>query len=461
MEVKILSYKEFIEQQREEYPVLNEIAEVLSSDEKKNILVYSHDDPDGVAAAAILVRYLERAGHDYQVELPHTFELETDRVKGLLKEKGDQYDAIFIMDKGTLTQYDELTEVIEPVVVIDHHYTAGEPEDCLLYNPDGACCTGLQSHMLVNLVDETSDLDDFLALVALRSDWTIMPLKGIIPDFVEPFYEEVKDEWQNLLKPIKSRPTWMEIDQREETLLLNQISELYFAVSGGGFQYFYGDRDEELAQLDATELCFDEMLALDGSESALKGLSTLEDMIALSDRSDLVERIFDYFKSDWEWSLELFESAFHYGQLGPVDLYLFTGEDTPLMPMVGSVKLGKISRQHDDKPTVMVMANNDSEGGGHFSFRAVGDKIHLGRIADILSNQLAEEYNAPDMITGGGHALAAEVKIFLEDIEMAIPVTRLIEHLNKLYELAQAVEAGELDEAELEEAIELGLSYLE
>ena len=456
-----MDYQEFIEKQREEYPVLDEIAEILDAGEKKNILVYSHDDPDGVVAATILSRYRDRAGHDYQVELPHTFELETNRVKNLLEEKNEQYDAMFILDKGTLAQYDELTEVIDSVVVVDHHYTSGEPENCLLYNPDGGCCTGLQSHMLVNLVDETDGLDDFLALVALRSDWTIMPMKGVIPDFVKPFFEEVKEEWANLLEPFAGRPTWMEIDQREQTLLLNQISELYFAVSGGGFQYFYGDRDEELAEIDATELCFEEMLALAGNLPQLKEIESLDEMIALSERDDLVERICTYFKSDWEWSLELFESAFLYGRFGPVDVYLFTGEDTPLMPMVGSVKLGKISRQNDDKPTIMVMVNNQRDGGGHFSFRAVGDKIHLGRIADVLSNELAEEYGEPDMITGGGHPFAAEVKIFLEDIEMAIPITRLFEHLNKLYEFAQDAEAGELDDSELEEAVELGLSYLE
>ncbi len=456
-----MNYQDFIQQQQEKYPVLNEIAELLDPAESKNFLIYTHDDPDGLLAGAILCRQLDKAGHNYQLKMPHTFELETDRVKKQLADKADNYDGIFIMDKGTLKQYDELTEIISPVVVIDHHYTAGEPENCLLYNPDGQCCSGLQAHMIANLFGETDSFDDFMALVALRSDWTIMPMKGVIPEFVEPFYQMASPNWENLLQPFSGRPTWMEIDQREKTLLLNQISELLFAVSGGGFQYFYGDRDAELAELDATWLCYEDVLALADVVSDLQAANSLEEVIALFPRKDLIEKIFSYFCEDWDGSLELFESSFFYGELGPVDLYLFTGEDTPLMPMVGSVKLGNISRSNDDKPSVMVMANNQTEGGGHFSFRAVGPNIHLGRIADVLSNQLAEEFNCPDLITGGGHPFAAEVKIFHTEIEMAIPFTRLIQHLEKLYQLAQKASDGELTGEAREEAISLGLSYLD
>ncbi len=452
-----MNYSEFIEQERNSNDQLNKICEELENPENQNFLIYTHDDPDGVAAGAILARLLEKTNKDYTMEIPHTFELETDRVKNRLEEEAAKYDALIIMDKGTLAQYDELTELLEPVIVIDHHYTAGEPENCLLYNPDGACSCGLQAHMIASLAAETDEYDDFLALLALRSDWTIRPLKDQIPEFVQPFYEKAKQNFEHLLEPINSRPTWMEIDQREETLLLNQISELTFAVSGGGFSYFYGDRDEELAEIDASFLCYEDLLEMGDKQVDLSSVESLEDMIELFPHDDLVGRIFEYFKEDWNFSLELFESAMFFGEMGPCDVYLFTGEDTPLMPMVGSVKLGKISRANDDKPTVMVMANHDSDGGGHFSFRGTSDKIHLGKIADQVSNQLAEEFNCPDEITGGGHVLAAEVKIFREDISPAIPFSRLVDHLKKLYEYSLK---DELSEEEKEEAIELGLEYL-
>ncbi|MFP4687404.1 MAG: DHH family phosphoesterase [bacterium] len=455
-----MDYKTFIKEQRNTYEDLNQICEVLANPENKNFLVYSHDDPDGVAAAAILTRYLERSGRDYQLELPHTFELETERVKERLQQEASKYDALIIMDKGTLAKYDELTELIEPVMVIDHHYTAGEPENCLLYNPEGFCCSGLQAHMIVELVDQTDSYDDFLALIALRSDWTIRPLKDMIPEFVEPFFNEVKEDWKPLLEPIESRPTWMEIDQRKYTLLLNQIAELVFAVSGGGFSYFYGDRDDELAELDATWLCYEDLMEMGRTGVDFSSVSTLEEAIDLFPRNELVARIFDYFCADWDRSLELFESSMFFGELGEVDLFLFTGEDTPLMPMVGSVKLGDISRKNGDKPTVMVMANHQSEGGCHFSFRGTSDLIHLGKIADLVSNSLAEQFDCPDEITGGGHLLAAEVKIFRTDIEPAIPFRRLVNHLTEIYELAQKNKSGGLSEDEKEKAIELGLEYL-
>ncbi|MGM0381014.1 MAG: DHH family phosphoesterase, partial [bacterium] len=350
-----MSYPEFLGEQREKNEALDQICNVFEDTGNQNFLIYTHDDPDGVVAGAILARYLERTGKDFTLEMPHTFELETGRVKKRLEEEASKYDALVIMDKGTLAQYDELTELIDPVIVIDHHYTAGEPEDCLLYNPDGACSSGLQAHMIVSLIDETDDYDDFLALVALRSDWTIRPLKDQIPEFVQPFYEQAKQNFEHLLEPLKSRPTWMEIDQREETLLLNQISELTFAVSGGGFSYFYGDRDEELAEIDASYLCYEDLLEMGETQVDLSSIQSLEDMIELFPHADLVGRIFEYFKEDWDFSLELFESAMFFGEMGPCDVYLFTGEDTPLMPMVGSVKLGKISRANNDKPTVMVM----------------------------------------------------------------------------------------------------------
>jgi len=455
-----MDYKSFIKNQRENNEDLDQICEVLSDPENKTFLVYSHDDPDGVAAAAILTRYLERSGRDYELELPHTFELETERVKKRLEEEADKYDALIIMDKGTLGKYDELAGLIEPVMVIDHHWTTGIPEDCLLYNPEGFCCTGLQAHLIVELIDQTDSYDDFLALIALRSDWTIRPLKDMIPEFVEPFFEEVKRDWENLLEPIKSRPTWMEIDQREYTLLLNQIAELTFAVSGGGFSYFYGDRDDELAELDATWLCYEDLMEMGRSDADFTSVSNLQEAIDLFPHNQLVERIFDYFCEDWNASLQLFESAMFFGEFGPADLFLFSGEDTPLMPIVGCVTLGEISRGNDDKPTVMVMANHESDGSGHFSFRGTSDKIHLGKIADSVSNSLAEEFNCPDEITGGGHVLAAEVKIFRTDIEPAIPFHRLVTHLKEMYELARKNETEGLSKEEKEKAIELGLEYL-
>ena len=189
-------------------------------------------------------------------------------------------------------------------------------------------------------------------------------------------------------------------------------------------------------------------------------VSSLEEAIELFPHNDLVTRIFDYFCEDWDNTLNLFDSSMLFGEIGPADLYLFTGEDTPLMPMVGSVKLGALSRANNDKPTVMVMANHDSEGGCHFSFRGTSDKIHLGKIADQVSDQLAEEFNSPDEITGGGHVLAAEVKIFRKDIAPAVPFQRLISHLEKLYTLAAKNAEDTLTGDEKEKAIGLGLEYL-
>lgn len=461
-----MNYAESVENVAEEFETVPEIVDLMESlGEGDRALVFSHDDPDGYGAAGILCRYLDEKDVEYQLDFPHRFGLTEGELEDALEDFGE-VDAVFVTDKGTLPHYDDLTELTEPIVVVDHHPSDDYPTDCLTYNPADATCGGHQVHQLATLASdyEVDEFDDFLALLALRSDWTIQPLRDVIPEFVEPFYEKIKEQWPHLVEPIEERPTWMEIDQREKTLLINQISELYFALSGGAFQYFYNDRVPAIEDLDQTRFGYDNLMEASENGLDVGEINSLDGFISTLPESDTVQAIFDEFLHDWESAMESLEGTMQLERMGPIDFHLYVGEGTPLMPLVGSVQLGIVAERNPDGKAAMIMVNrkleDDDDVNIHFSFRSTGGGTHMGNIAGELASRIQERYGGEEENTGGGHPPAAEMTVRSDGVEPLGPTSILLNLLDELRAFAEKADEGTINGEERETAERLGLSYL-
>jgi hypothetical protein len=461
-----MNYAESVQQVAKEHDGIRNVANLMESlSEGDRVLVFSHDDPDGYGAAGILCRYLDDKNIEYQLDFPHRFGLTGDELEEALEDFGE-VDAVFITDKGTLPHYDDLTDLTDPIAVVDHHPSDDYPDECVTYNPAEATCGGHQLHQLVTLANdyEVDEFDDWLALLALRSDWIIQPLRDVIPEFVEPFYEEMKDQWPHLLEPIEERPTWMEIDQRKQTLLVNQISELFFALSGGAFQYFYNDRIPALSDRDQTQFGFEVLMESAEQGPEIGSVESFEGYLESLPETDTVQAVFDEFLGDWETAMEQMETTMQLKKMGSIDFHIYVGEETPLMPLVGSVQLGKLADRNEEGKAAIIMVNrkleDDDDVNIHFSFRSTGGGTHMGNIAGELAERIQAEYDGEEENTGGGHPPAAEMTVRSDGIEPLGPTRILLDLLDELGELADLADRDEINGEQRETAQRLGLSYL-
>ncbi|MEW6556187.1 MAG: DHH family phosphoesterase [Elusimicrobiota bacterium] len=411
-----MSYSEFVKEQLEKPDGFKRIVELLKNIKGKKCLVFFHDDPDGLTSGAIIYRILKKLGAEIIYRIPETMELEKHRIQSELRITN--YELLIIVDKATMGYYNEYPDLIKDVVIIDHHPLVGEyPNKCLVFNPSIPQYTLSSAAILCNMVSQAmglrDELDDFLTLIGLKGDWAIEPATDFVAPFVKPFYDDAIKKFPNLVKKISSRPTMFEVNQREKTTVLNQIAEFYFALSGGGFQYFYNDRIPELKNRRQVEFAFDTLLNLKAKDYSSPD-DFIEQMLYIPTAKhieqmlykNIARKIYQCFLDDWNKSKNMFDNVALFNKLDGVNIYLFVGNNVALMPMVGSVKLYELGN-----PCVLVMFNWLGEKNGvHISFRANTDKIHCGNIATQLVEKLVSKFGHRGEISGGGHPKAAEFK---------------------------------------------------
>ncbi|PIY17489.1 MAG: hypothetical protein COZ15_02595 [Elusimicrobia bacterium CG_4_10_14_3_um_filter_49_12_50_7] len=401
-----MTYAEFV---KAEAGALNfeKVSAKIEDARGKKALVYCHDDPDGITSGIILKRLLEKKDISVTVKVPTTMELEESRLKkDIVNHKPD---IIFVADKATMGYYDAYADIHDNIIILDHHPLLGEElKRVTVVNPVlGAyqrCSGSSVAHMLASFCGAVDRSDDIAALIGLKGDWAIEPATEDISDYVKPFYDGVKEKYAWLLNKIDSRPTMFEVKQRAKTTLLNQAVEIIFALGGGGFQYFYNDRDKELADVASGRFAFDNL------EEWLKNpqpFSSEGAFIGAFPDASRAKKIFEYYLSDWEKTASLMHKADIVKTVDATDIYLFKGENVKLMPMVGSVVLYELP---SDKEDVMFIMFSDMGGKGvHFSFRSRTGKLHCGNFAHALAlafqNAIGKEY-----ASGGGHPFAAECR---------------------------------------------------
>lgn len=402
-----MKYRDFVKTQVENNTYLGQICDLLTK--VKKIITFSHDDPDGVTSAALFKRLTNSLGIENYILFPTKYELSKEEITAAIENFGIP-QAIFVLDKGTIEYYNEYSSLVENFVVIDHHPPIGERFDkILVYNPSlkkyTQCSCSLLIHILFNLLSNTNDVDDVLSLIGLKSDWGIDPLNNIIPEFCQPFYDEKIQNYSFLVETREDlAPTIFEISDRSKSCLLNHISQLTFALTGGGFQYFYNDFDDRLKNVNQPELCFS--IFVSGFET--RQFSTVEEFINRLKEKEYVKLIYNYFLQELKSVEEKFDKdTIFVKEKDNIKIYFFFGNRVRLMPMVGSIKLYQFTKGAEG---IIFMINVDFDGGVHISFRSNTEKVHLGKIATTVAKQLVSKYGHSDEITGGGHPKAAEVK---------------------------------------------------
>lgn len=422
-------YQEFVNQQLELHPGLQKIVTLLPQLKGKKVVTFCHDDPDGVTSGIIFKRLTDKIGIDNILFFPYTFPLSQEEVENVKELYSPE--AIFILDKGTLEHYNTFIKLIKHVIVIDHHPKIGDKfDEILIYNPAlksyvRTSCS-LLLHILSSLFNNTNSYDDFICLIGMKCDWAVDPLYKDIPEFVQKFYTERIEPNYGWLVQSRSdlRSTMFDIKNQQQTCLLNQISELFFAVTGGGFQYFYNSYNEKLKDVDQPKLCFETFV----KEFDIRKVNTVEEFISLLRNKEVIKLIYNYFLNDWETTEKLFDQQTLLVKFyNNIKLFFFFGNNVKLMPMVGSKKLYQFAGNSD---SAIIMFNLEPNNGIHVSLRGTTDKLHLGQVASSLADELNSKLQDKSKISGGGHPFAAECKIK----EAATDLMTVLKHIIHLLE---------------------------
>lgn len=91
------------------------------------------------------------------------------------------------------------------------------------------------------------------------------------------------------------------------------------ATGGGGFQYFYNDRDESLRNVNHPLCIASALEKFDGNSQSLQSVNTLEDFVKLlsAPEAGALNKIFSFFLQDWEKAEKLLDSSTKLLKLAP------------------------------------------------------------------------------------------------------------------------------------------------
>lgn len=428
-------------------------------------LIFSHDDPDGITSGLIFKRTLQKKGWKVQSLFPEGFMLQPDQLQKAMNDCPDA-KAIFLLDKGTLAPYNNYTDKL-PVYIIDHHPTPVVPEKCTYFNPSLPaytwCSTSILAHGIALLAGTRDDYDDFLCLMGLKGDWAIEPVIGMLSDFAKPFFVEHAQKFKNLLTLVKERPTQFDFEQREFTSLLSRVTEFVHGTGGGGFSYFYNDREEALKNVDHAACIATALEAIADKAKEIAAIKSLDDFVNLipQPQKGLLQKIFNYFLQDWEGANKMLDSSARALQLGDTTIYLFVGPKVPLLPMIGSIKLFELRQKAGDKLAQIIMVSRVSDDYTHVSVRGSGDRVHSGKICGELQDSMQQRYaEFKDKISGGGHPKAAECTFKTDKVPFLNVLTRVTEVLSEMQKLDGIASQGAFDDTQKARADKLGLEYL-
>jgi len=412
-----MTFSEICEREKKESEGLRKVLEKLENVKGKRVLLFAHDDPDRITSAAIIHRVLEKGGaKSIHRCFPEGFDVLPSEIEA--EKKFGPFDLFICLDKGTKEATDRIAETGLETIIIDHHFLFGEPKKSIVFNSlmtnRPYCSASYLCLIVATLLDRAEEIDEYDALIGLKADFCIDPTVGNLgSDFVRPFVEEVKAKWENLFAEVEDMATLFDTTQRAKTTLLSQIAEVYFAVTGGAFQYFYPE-DKIVGKFNQPTLCFDEDMKLEKKIRGLKKIRDLDEFFSLIQEKKAWKRCFELFQGNWKDVVQKMETAAPLGAANGATIYLFTSDLLPLIPMVGGIALAAKLKKNDQPDGIIFMVNTErtSQGklGTHFSLRGTSEKIHVGKICKALAERLNEIYAKPEEISGGGHPRAGECR---------------------------------------------------
>lgn len=429
-------------------------------------IIFSHDDPDGITSGLICKRMLIKKGWQVKHFMPEGFKLQPEQFEKALAEFPEA-NAVFILDKGTSSADDFVSEKL-PCYVIDHHPGVTPPEKNVYFNPGAKnyvqCSGSVLAHGISVLAGTREEFDDFLALIGLKGDWAIEPVSGACADFVRPFFKKYAvNNFKNLFTFVKERPTMFDASQRSGTCVISLISEIVHGCGGGGFSYFYNDREDSLKNVLHPDLCAKALEAVAGKIEEVKKVRTVKDFFALVSEKEkiLLEKIWGYFLADWDKASSMLDSSAKILKLEDTTIYLFVGSKVPLLPMIGSIKLFDLKEAAKDKLAQIIMVSRVSDDYTHVSVRGTGPRVHSGMICHELQESLRARYpESKQVISGGGHPVAAECTVKTNKVSFLQVLTRVTEVLTEMDNLDKLSATSTLNAEQKARAKAIGLDYL-
>ncbi|MBL4888704.1 MAG: hypothetical protein JKX97_01625, partial [Candidatus Lindowbacteria bacterium] len=259
------------------------------------------------------------------------------------------------------------------------------------------------------IMGKATTLDDFDAAVGLKADWTIDPTSGNdgAEDYIKPFTDHLKNVFPNFFERADGA-TLFDVTQRDESVLLSKITELYFAVTGGGFQYFYPE-NPELADVDQPMLAFETSNSLAGKENELKKITSVAGFISLCAAPEKLEAAYSEFRAAWDRVAGVFQTTSELDEINKTTIYIFSSKKLPLLPLVGSVVCCEKVEQENKQAGILIMVIEETDRTW-FSLRGTSDDVHIGKLCGNLAERFVDKYGQPDQNSGGGHARAGECK---------------------------------------------------
>lgn len=417
------------------------------------VLIISHDDPDGLTSANILEEITKAIGAKEVIkEFPSTFVLE----EGQAKELANKYspDIVLMPDKGTFKFYDNYLKYFKDFVVIDHHFTDSFPEEATYFNPtmEGQpyCSASYITNMIAQALEVRNEYTDLLALIGMKGDFVIEPITGVVSEYVKEFYEEVKQEFPNLFVAL-SDVTMFDVEQQEKTALLSKFTEAIHGVCGGGFQYFYHHLSDKTRDIFPPAFTAAALASLKNNLACFKKGETIDDLIQCMAEAEKVKLLYSFFKQDWNRVMNFLEASVYVASFEDTALYIFTGNNIPLLPMINSIKIYELIKRDGFSRGILISINKTEEGV-HFSLRGTSDRVHCGKIGNNLAVKIKELYGDNIRVTGGGHPKAAECKLMTDEVSYLNALDAFIELINEMQSAA--------DKKDKEKAGVLGLEYL-
>jgi len=433
------SFKEKVESELSRSDNFKKVVEAIKGVKGRKTLIISHDDPDGLTSGLILKESAQKIGaSEVSVEFPSTFVLEAGQAEEFAKKYNP--DIVFVSDKGTFELYDKYLETFPELVVVDHHFTDSIPKKAVYFNPSlekqPYCSASYITNMIAEAVGARSEYTDLLALIGMKGDFVVEPATGVVSDYVTEYYAEVQAEFPFLFSTIKD-VTMFDVEQQEKTAVLSKFSEIIHATCGGGFQYFYNARSEETKDLFPPAFVASSLENIKTTIDKFKKATDVEQLIDCMGEPRKIRLLYGFFKEDWNKVMNLLDTLVNVVQFGKTNVYMFTGDHIPLLPMIGSIKIFDIIKRDKAENGVIISVNNTDEGV-HFSFRQTGMDIHLGKIANNLSIRIKKDYGDSINVSGGGHPKAAECKVMTKEVPFLDALDTFIRQMLDLRAIAKS-----------------------
>lgn len=366
----------------------------------RRMVALCHNDLDGLTASVILKIFLSSVFNKSVYIIHSYFGIAKNDIRCLEKKK--PLDLLWIVDKGTIEQYHELSKYSEKIVIVDHHKPEGTSSRSLLvYNPLtlGSKISPPSSFLLNRLAScmgfqNTST--DFLTLVGSRSDNAFDPVTDRVHPSMSEFYEEAKKRYCPLFKLKFEKPTRFDLERRDCTTLLNQITEvLNCATYARDYVEKLKTSGSEFAYRLLSSFCKN----LGGSPKILEQETfDLDSFMKLTDRYSTINSLYGRCRASFEKTLQVIKNMKLVKRKDALNVYFLCGALPKTSPAVGKIELHDLKAKGVIESGILVLVNQKRRGFT-LSTRSVNGDLDLGDFMERLVGYLKTKFDVNFLLT--------------------------------------------------------------